>query len=451
MLNFYGYHIQKMHFIRGFIDFSIIFGGLFLYSFFGLASSGSSTPIEVSPFVLSLTTSIVTWGVLFALGTYDIPKKDLLKNLIARLIAACLVIIPLSLLLWWGAGFEYKNSLYVPVVAIFIQLSLFFLVRFLFEVIVKQKDIYQNIIVISNQSDASDVLHIIKESAAPYRVIRVIPPEFLDKHKKFNLLALCRRKDATMVVIGREKTPAQLHMFASCRFANIRIMDVDLLRERLLGKVNIEKLYSYYLIFDHHFSLGHIVGYIKRLFDIFVAIFILILTLPVTVFVLIAVFLTDRHNPFYTQIRVGRGGKKFNVFKFRSMRIDAEKGGAVWAREKDNRVTRIGRFIRKTRIDEIPQCFNVLMGDMSIVGPRPERPEFVSMLEEQIYFYSERHHVRPGLTGWAQINEHYGGSVEGARRKLEYDLYYLKHHNIVLDILILMKTISVVIWPNGVR
>ena len=133
------------------------------------------------------------------------------------------------------------------------------------------------------------------------------------------------------------------------------------------------------------------------------------------------------------------------------MRIDAEKDGAVWAREKDNRVTGVGRFIRKTRIDEIPQCINVLLGHMSIVGPRPERPEFVSMLDEQIPFYTERHHVRPGLTGWAQINERYGASVEDAKRKLEYDLYYLKHHNIVLDILILMKTISVVIWPNGVR
>ena len=183
-----------------------------------------------------------------------------------------------------------------------------------------------------------------------------------------------------------------------------------------------------------------------------VALLILLLTFPILVVIGLLIKCEDGGNIIYTQKRVGLNGIIFPLFKFRSMRVDAEKDGkARWADQNDKRITRIGRFIRKTRIDEIPQCLNIVLGHMSIVGPRPERPEFVAELVEKIPLYNERHYIKPGLTGWAQINERYGASVEDARLKLEYDLYYLKHCSIVLDTLILMKTISVVIWPNGVR
>ncbi|MEM6603117.1 MAG: exopolysaccharide biosynthesis polyprenyl glycosylphosphotransferase [Pseudomonadota bacterium] len=452
MLNFFGYYIRSFSVMRGIVDFLIIFlGGAFLYSFFGLASTGSTTPNEVSPFVLSLVTGIVTWVIIFAIGTYDLPRGFDWKNLTARLIAVFFIAVPLELALWWAVGFVYLNSIFVPVITIAIQLCLFFIVRILYAVILPNYILQNRAIVIAPSHEVEEVKEILLATGSPYKIAYVIPPENLNKHNNIDLAEICKKYDASLVVVGHEKTMKLLKAFASCRFSNIRVMDINLLKEKLLGKVTLEKYYSYHVIFDKFFAvslMGHI---IKRSFDLVVATVILLLTLPITATVGMLIYLHDRHNIFYAQKRVGRAGQVFACYKFRSMRVDAEQNGAVWAQENDDRVTPIGRFIRKTRIDEIPQCLNVLLGEMSIVGPRPERPEFVKDLSEKIPMYSERHYVKPGLTGWAQINESYGASVEDAERKLEYDLYYLKHYNIVLDVLILMKTLSVVLWPNGVR
>ena len=154
---------------------------------------------------------------------------------------------------------------------------------------------------------------------------------------------------------------------------------------------------------------------------------------------------------FYLQERVGKGGEGFKILKFRSMRTDAEKDGPVWAKESDHRVTRIGRIIRKLRIDELPQFINVLQGEMSFIGPRPERPEFVRLLEREIPYYSQRHLIKPGLTGWAQIRYPYGASIEDAKEKLQYDLYYIKNLSPLLDLIILFETIRIVIFGRGAR
>ena len=162
-----------------------------------------------------------------------------------------------------------------------------------------------------------------------------------------------------------------------------------------------------------------------------------------------AVWLDDRGPIFYRQTRVTRDGRHFRILKLRTMRVDAEAGGAVWAASNDNRITRVGNFLRRTRIDELPQLLNVLAGDMSVVGPRPERPEFVEDLAKQLPLYKERHAVRSGLTGWAQINYPYGASLDDARSKLSYDLYYVKKSNFFFDLLIIMQTLRVVLWPGA--
>jgi exopolysaccharide biosynthesis polyprenyl glycosylphosphotransferase len=190
----------------------------------------------------------------------------------------------------------------------------------------------------------------------------------------------------------------------------------------------------------------------KRLFDICASLLLLAFTAPFIVLFAILIKLESRGPAFYRQIRVGLFGQNFSILKLRSMRQDAEVDGkAVWASEDDPRITRIGRFIRKVRIDELPQAWSVLRGDMSFVGPRPERPEFVEELETQMRYYAERHMVKPGITGWAQINYPYGASIEDARHKLEYDLYYAKNYTPFLDVLILLQTIRVVLWPEGAR
>ena len=190
----------------------------------------------------------------------------------------------------------------------------------------------------------------------------------------------------------------------------------------------------------------------KRMFDVTASAVLLLLSAPVVLLTAIAIKLESRGPAFYRQQRVGLYGQLFYVLKLRSMRQDAEVGGtAVWAEKDDPRITRVGRFIRKTRIDELPQCWSVLKGEMSFVGPRPERPTFVEDLEQKLNYYAERHMVKPGITGWAQINYPYGASVEDARRKLEYDLYYAKNYTPFLDLLILLQTARVILWPEGAR
>ena len=193
-------------------------------------------------------------------------------------------------------------------------------------------------------------------------------------------------------------------------------------------------------------------GIAKRLFDIVASSILLLITVPVILLFALLVKLESRGPAFYRQQRVGRYGETFDLFKLRSMRADAEADGkAIWAAKNDDRVTRVGKFIRMVRIDELPQTWCVLKGDMSFVGPRPERPEFVADLEKQLPYFAERHMVKPGITGWAQVNFPYGASIDDARQKLEYDLYYAKNYTPFLDLLILLQTIRVVLWPDGAR
>lgn len=189
----------------------------------------------------------------------------------------------------------------------------------------------------------------------------------------------------------------------------------------------------------------------KRFFDIVAAIFLLVALSPLLIATTLAIRLDSRGPILYRQRRIGLGGREFEIFKFRSMCEDAEKNGACWAEKDDRRVTRVGRFIRRTRIDEIPQAINILKGEMSFVGPRPERPEFVLLLETEIPHYHARHLVKPGITGWAQVRFVYTASVEGARDKLGYDLFYIKHMSPLLDALIVLMTVRVALLGLGSR
>jgi sugar transferase (PEP-CTERM system associated) len=235
--------------------------------------------------------------------------------------------------------------------------------------------------------------------------------------------------------------------------AGVHVNDFSSFMERETGRVDLDTLNPSWLIFSDGFSSGRAVsGAAKRLFDICVSGFVLMLTFPLILLFAIAVKLDSRGPAFFRQTRVGLYGQDFDLIKLRSMTVDAEKPGeAQWAQANDPRVTRIGRFIRKVRIDELPQLWSVLKGEMSFVGPRPERPQFVSDLEEKLPYYAERHMVKPGITGWAQINYPYGASMEDARHKLEYDLYYAKNYTPFLDLLIMLQTLRVVLWNEGAR
>ena len=226
----------------------------------------------------------------------------------------------------------------------------------------------------------------------------------------------------------------------------IRVVEQSTFFEHLGGEVRIDALRASWLIFGDGFRQGRMRSFVKRAFDLGASIVLLAIALPVMLMTAIAIAVESNGPVFYRQERVGRQMKPFNVLKFRSMRADAEADGVPrWANANDTRITRVGQFIRRYRIDELPQIFNVVMGDMSFVGPRPERPYFVEQLAEQIPYYSARHSIKPGLTGWAQVSYRYGSSVDDALHKLQFDLYYVKNHTIFLDLLILLKTVEVVL------
>ena len=232
----------------------------------------------------------------------------------------------------------------------------------------------------------------------------------------------------------------------------VHVNDFSSFIERETGRVDLDTVNPSWLIFSDGFSSGQMVSRaLKRLFDIVVSLAVLLLTAPAILVFALLVCIDSQGPAFYRQRRVGLFGEPFDVIKLRSMRTDAEANGAQWAAKDDPRVTRIGNFIRKTRIDELPQLWTVLKGEMSFVGPRPERPEFVADLVQYLPYYAERHMVKPGITGWAQINYPYGASIEDARHKLEYDLYYAKNYSPFLDLLILLQTLRVVLWNEGAR
>ena len=232
----------------------------------------------------------------------------------------------------------------------------------------------------------------------------------------------------------------------------VHVNDFSSFMERETGRVDLDTVNPSWLIFSDGFSSGRIFSSaIKRIFDITASVLLLCFTLPIIALFALLVKLDSKGPAFFRQQRVGLYGQPFWLVKLRSMRTDAEKNGAKWAQKDDPRVTRIGRFIRKVRIDELPQTWCVLLGHMSFVGPRPEVPQFVDDLQEEIPFYGERHMVKPGITGWAQINYPYGASIEDSRKKLEYDLYYAKNYTPFLDLVILLQTVRVILWPEGAR
>jgi sugar transferase (PEP-CTERM system associated) len=241
-----------------------------------------------------------------------------------------------------------------------------------------------------------------------------------------------------------------LRELLDCRLYGTDITDLARFFERVHGKVPIELLKVSWLIYGNGYRQGWLRTVVKRVFDLAASLILLTVTLPLMIVTTIAIALESGFPVIYRQERVGYEGKTFTVLKFRSMGHDAEQGGqARWAVARDPRVTRVGRVIRKLRIDELPQLFNVLRGEMSFVGPRPERPEFVDLLTAQIPYYAVRHSVKPGLTGWAQVRYSYGATVEQSVRKLEYDLYYVKNHTLALDILVLLETVRVVMLGEG--
>ena len=269
-----------------------------------------------------------------------------------------------------------------------------------------------------------------------------------------DLRAFCEPKtriDRVIVAMEDRRGSLPVRELLDLRLRGVAIEDTSELMERLLGRLPLDGLNPSTLIFTRGFNVKASHQLVRRLISIIVSFVGLALCLPFIPFIILAIRLSSPGPIFFRQIRVGLHGQHFSLLKFRTMRQDAEANGAVWATRNDSRVTPFGKFMRKTRLDEIPQLWNVLCGEMGFVGPRPERPEFVQWLTSEIDFYELRHIIRPGITGWAQVRYQYGASLEEAKQKLEYDLYYVKHMSIGLDLLIMFETIKTIILRRGAQ
>ena len=272
----------------------------------------------------------------------------------------------------------------------------------------------------------------------------------LDTSKSLEELARAVGADEVVIAVD-EKRGLVLEQLLRCKTNGIPVIEYDALIERETGRIDLRWLDLSWLVYTPGFEIQLLDSFLKRVLDLSVSILLLLIALPALVVAMVAIKLEDGGPIFYKQKRVTRGGREFWIYKLRTMCVEAEAQGARWAAKNDPRTTRVGRFLRKSRIDEIPQLWNVLAGDMSLVGPRPERPQFVEQLSKQLPIYNFRHGVKAGLTGWAQINYPYGASVEDAQAKLEYDLYYMKNYSVLRDISIILQTFRILIWHKDAR
>jgi sugar transferase (PEP-CTERM system associated) len=461
MIRIFRHYVPKSLFLLGAFEalllWGAIAGGLVLrYSQLGFVMPGLGNYIGEC-----LTFVVVVYVSMLSVGLYQLEACRDLKMTLVRLGAAMILsLVATSVISYvfpdvdiWRSVFLY--ALAIAAIAIVITRTVF--------VQVADMDMFRRrVLVLGSRKAALRIKDYEESGGEAFKCVAFIQmtdhkPEIEDAIPFAEVQPLAEyavQREVAEIVVAIEERRGTLPVkdLLACKMQGIKVTDGTSFLEREMGAVDLDSVSPSWLIFSDGFGgVGRVDLVAKRSFDLLASGLLLALSLPVLIVTALAVKLTSPGPVFYRQERVGQFGKSYMVMKFRSMRSDAEKDGPVWARQNDARVTPVGRFIRTTRIDEIPQIFNVLKGDMSFVGPRPERPVFVEELAKEIPYYNERHQVKPGITGWAQINYPYGASVEDAKQKLQYDLYYIKNYSIFLDFLILLQTLRVVLWPDGVR
>lgn len=399
---------------------------------------------------------------LVAVGAYGVGSFLSLRFAAARLsVAIALGVIFLSVIFFLipALTFWRSNLLYSTVIAAILLVT----VRALLGRTLGGETFKRRIVVLGAGSRAARISDLATQPGINFVVAGFVAmgeqvsaiPGAIPRSDIPNLSAHIVDLNASEVVLALEERRNALPLkdLLRVRTTGVQVSEISSFLERETGRIDLNSVNPSWLIFSDGFASTRMLSSVfKRAFDIVASGLLLAITLPVILLTALAIKLESKGPAFYRQRRVGLYNESFDILKLRSMRQDAEIAGkAIWAAEQDPRITRIGRFIRKVRIDELPQTWTVLKGEMSFVGPRPERPQFVEELEDKLPYYAERHMVKPGITGWAQINYPYGASIEDARHKLEYDLYYAKNYSPFLDMLILLQTLRVVLWPAGAR
>lgn len=428
----------------------------------------NSQPLAEEMLGPMLPRGLVFAGVLFismaAMGLYNSRQRSRLAGLIARVAASV-----------FGGGmfitilFYLFPDLHIGRGALLISLVIAFggsvIARVVFDTLVDEDLFKRRVLVYGSGRRGASIARLRRRSdRRGFVVVGYVQaegdegsevPEDEKLPTSIDLLTLCEkhRVDEIVVAMDDRRRRFPMDQLLECRLEGVEILELVTFLERETGKVRLDLLNPSWMIFSEGFGRGRIHDTMERGFDILASLLLLVVAAPIMVLTALAIKIVEgpKASIFYRQVRVGQYGRPFRLLKFRSMREDAEKDGAQWAQKNDSRVTPIGAFTRLTRIDELPQILNVLRGEMSFVGPRPERPEFVGQLEERIPYYRERHTIKPGITGWAQLCYPYGSSEQDAIEKLQYDLFYVKNHSLLFYLAILVQTVEVIVWRKGAR
>ncbi|AEG48847.1 sugar transferase, PEP-CTERM system associated [Sphingobium chlorophenolicum L-1] len=462
MIRLFKHYVPYAVLLLGLLDFLLLIGaaegGWILRAHqIGMAVDPAAT--RLAP-LLSFGIAIQT--AMIAVGVYGPESLQSIRYALARLLVAIsLGVLFLSVMhfLLPDITLWRSNSLYAMGLAIALLLA----IRLLLGSMLGGEAFKRRLVVLGAGNRAARIREIEQRKGSGFLIVGFIAmndgaqviPEAINRSAIYNLADFVVRLAASEVVLALEERRNALPLGDLLRIktTGVHVNEISTFLERETGRVDLDSVNPSWLIFSDGFSAGRRLSSIaKRLFDIVASSILLLLTGPVILLAAILVKLDSKGPAFYRQQRVGLYGEEFWIVKLRTMRQDAElTGQAVWAEKDDPRITRLGYWLRKLRIDELPQTWTVLKGEMSFVGPRPERRQFVEDLEQHLRYYAERHMVKPGITGWAQINYPYGASIEDARNKLEYDLYYAKNYTPFLDLLILIQTLRVILWPEGAR
>ena len=462
MIRLFKHYIPYPVLVLGLIDFLLLMmaaeaGWIFRAVQINMGiGSIADRPAPIFSFAIALQLALI------AVGIYGPEALQSLRFAAARiLVAISLGVIFLSLMSFAMPGVTLwrSNSLYAMVLAILFLM----VVRILLGTILDSDIFKRRLLILGAGPRAGRIAAMEKRQENGFTIAGYVDmnegPSLIESAVKRQDIANLPQHVIDLavseVVVALEERRNSLPVadLLTIKTTGVHVNELSSFLERETGRVDLDSVNPSWFIFSDGFSSGRRLSTLfKRGFDILLSFLLLVLTGPIILLFALLIRLESRGGSFFTQERVGLYGQTFKILKLRSMRSDAETGGeARWATKNDPRTTRIGRIIRKVRIDELPQAWSVLKGEMSFVGPRPERPQFVNDLQTKMPYYAERHIVKPGITGWAQINYPYGASTEDARHKLEYDLYYAKNYTPFLDLLIILQTLRVILWPDGAR
>ncbi|MFC3051208.1 TIGR03013 family XrtA/PEP-CTERM system glycosyltransferase [Kordiimonas pumila] len=462
MVRIFRHYVSPVKLTIALVDFGVVLASVFLAELIRYEMIGLQSFLESQSLIANLLVPCVVIPILLGVGGYEAEAISDMRVFFLRLMVGLL-----------GSGLALSAFLYmlpmlplwrsILLMTILLGGLLVFVTHWLFLKFTDRNFLSRRVVVLGAGASALELMQLSGRAADAGLTIvatialpedTVVVKDSVPIEEIGNLEQFIHMYQAELVIIAGDITKSlPVEALIACKLAGVEVQDRLAFFEQVRGYVDLASVKAEWIIFSDGFKGGS--GWeraLKRVSDIVVSLSALILFMPIILLAALAVKVTSKGPIFYRQERVGLNGACFNLLKFRSMKVDAEKDGVPeFAQKADPRVTPVGSFLRRTRIDELPQVMSVLKGDMSFVGPRPERPFFVSQLEKEIPFFKERHCLKPGITGWAQIQYPYGASFEDSKRKLEYDLYYIKNYSIFLDLLIILQTIRVILFPVGVR